>query len=149
MKILIFAPCEKVIIDRAGIPSLVSILQNVNVPVAKGQSVPANAVAPKEWFVFTHWLGAPEEMGQEFAQRTQIVLPDGRPFGDPKGALTSFKLERLEQRIVQNIVALVGFPIGIPGRLAVRVWVEAKGVAITEVHEYPLTVIHNLAAAPN
>ena len=43
-KLLLFAACEKTIIDQqTGVVSLLSLLQNINVPMIPGAPVPANA----------------------------------------------------------------------------------------------------------
>lgn len=144
MKLLIFAPCEKVILDKAGNPSLISIMQNVHITVPDGETVPDNAVSPKEWFVFTHWLASDEDMGVTLSQKTQVILPDGKVFGDPPvTSSASFKVDDPEKRIIQNLVTLLGFPVGREGPISVRAWIEDEGgKAITDVLNYPLKVIY-------
>jgi len=143
MKLLILAPCDKVIIDKLGNPSLISIIQNLNVEVPADNPVPSNAVVPREWYIFSHWLVADEEIGREFVQRTVIVLPSGDVFGDPAtGSSVPFKAKDISANIAQVIVNLNGFPIGMAGPITVKVWIEEGGKSVTDVIAYPLRVVH-------
>lgn len=147
MRILIFAPCEKVILDKAGNPSLISILQTVTVQVPEGATIPRNAVAPKEWYVFAHWIADENEIGKSFSQKSQIILPDGSVFDPPAVISSPFKVETLDKMIVQNTISFQGFPIGLPGPLKVRIWIDDEdGKHVTDILEYPLKL--NYTAIP-
>ena len=57
-KLLMFAPCEKVIIDQFNNPTLVSILQQW---APDQRDIPENAFAPQRWDVFTLWYRLAED----------------------------------------------------------------------------------------
>src|SRR5690242_17980914 len=72
-RLLMFAPCEKVITateDNGA--SLISILQGFDVPVAPPKD--SKAIAPITWYAFSLWE-AIEEEPERFAQRVQLLAP--------------------------------------------------------------------------
>src|SRR5260370_10196220 len=141
MKLLVFAPCEKVIIDHKGNPSLISLMQKITVQIPAGdlEKLPPTAMAPMTWYVFTHWLIEENEMGREFVQRVDVVLPNKEVLAG-KGSSITFKPTDPAKNIMQNNVTLMGLPVGRSGPITVNLWVEENGAAITEVHTYPLIV---------
>jgi hypothetical protein len=142
MKNVIIAPCEKVIVDKSsGTPSLITIMQNINVQVPVGQEIPSDAVVPREWFIFTQWLIEENDYGKTFVQKAMVILPDGTSFG--QGSTIPFTLGNRDHRIAQNVVTLVGMPIGQLGPLIARVWLEENGNKVTDISEYPLKVVQS------
>lgn len=141
-KLLAFLPCEKVILDDTKNASLIIVLQGVGVPIGK-EGIPKNAVAPKEWAVFTLWARpAPEDVGKTFYQFVQLLLPDGTEF--TKSHL-EFKMEA--GKVHTNRLNVVGFPVGQAGEITLNMWLEEHEAKWTEVYSYPLTVSH-LTDAP-
>lgn len=136
-KLLIFAPCEKIIIDDQGNATLIVIMQNVSVSVSEGSELPRDAVTPKEWAVFTLWQPMPEDAGQKFVQVLQALMPDRSEF--KRGEL-SFEMQ--ENKTQQNRINIVGFPIGQPGQITVNMWLEVDSEQVGETYSFPLTVTH-------
>ena len=134
-KLLVFAPCEKAIIDEHGNATLIILMQNVGVQAGK-EEIPKNAVTPKEWAVFALWEPLPEDYGKTFVQVLQTLLPDGSEF---KKSEMRFQMQ---EKLQQNRMAIMGFPVGQVGRLTLNMWLEVDSVRVGEVHSYCLTVSH-------
>jgi hypothetical protein len=119
-KLIIFAACEKVIIDRAQIPSLIGIFQGLNIQLT-GEPMPEKAVTPMRWAIFTCWQHDPEEKGTEFTQYMEVVTPSGEYF--IKGE-TKFKVTEdndLQGKIVYDLNSI---PVHEEGFFTVRVWYD-------------------------
>jgi hypothetical protein len=78
--------------------------------------VPGNAVAPKEWAVFTSWDRLPTDEGKEFNQCLQVLYPDGRVFFDNR----ELKFARKQGERKHNAVGILGFPVGQKGDYKIR-----------------------------
>ena len=129
-KLYIFVVCEKVIIDQAGVASLIGLFNKMVVSIPEETSeIPANAVAPKEWVVFAGWLYQEEDEGKEYTQNVEIFYPDGSVF-IPKQS-TKFIMNK--SRKIQNVgTQIVGFPLGQQGQYPIRMWLEAGEVSVME-----------------
>jgi len=75
-QLLIFAPCEKVLIDQAtNSVSLVGVLQEVHYKVQQGQPTPPqNASLPINWTVLSLWQEELSDAGIDYEQK--ILLED-------------------------------------------------------------------------
>ncbi len=134
-KLLLFTPCEKIIIDDNNNVSLVVLLHEITaVPSEKG--IPKNAVTPKEWAVYTTWVQEDGDENKSYIQWLQIQWPDGSEF--EKYPLP-FVFKKRRQ---QNRVNIVGFPIGQPGLLTIKMWLESDGAKVTEVYSHTLEITH-------
>src|SRR5882724_2784699 len=81
MNFLAFCPCERVIVDKEGRHSLIGIIRGFTIePATIG--MPRNAVAPREWSLYTMWKVGPEHIGRKFEQWYQIYWPDGEKFSE-------------------------------------------------------------------
>jgi hypothetical protein len=151
MKLLALCACDKVIIDKNGAHSLVTLLLKVDVFLPAqvqgqqvAQEIPQNAVIPKEWFIFTMWVPDDEDTGKSFEEAYQIFWPNGEKFGEHR---IPFKFEDGVQQIS---FAMLGFPIGQVGNLKIITWVEQNGRPVTSPAEYLILIRHaeKLANAP-
>jgi len=142
-RLLNLLPCEKVIVDRAGMPSLIALFQNINVALSEGQDiteVPRSTITYKEWAVFSEWRPDPEDVGTTAHQILEVEYPDGT-MAPIRGKLP-FSFENTgSHRSHQNIL---GFPVGHEGRYVIRVWLERDERAITPVSTYELFVSHTI-----
>jgi hypothetical protein len=80
-KLLVFAPCEKVIISQEGNnPTLVNLINMVGGDVEVAGNAPiGSVVVPYSWVVFSMWLMLPEDAGKTFQQQFRLVAPSGTP----------------------------------------------------------------------
>lgn len=118
--LLIFAVCEKVIVDRAQVPSLIAIFQGFNVQLT-GEPMPEKALTPIRWSVFTNWQHEPEEVGQEFTQNVEIITPSGEVF--MKG-VQKFKISDAQGQQSRIGYDLVSLPVHEEGIFKVHVWLD-------------------------
>lgn len=139
-RLLMFAPCDKVIISQEdNSPSLISILENININIpAFGPNFPRIANLPIRWHIFTLWSHVPEDARKLFQQRTQLVLPDGQS-----------KIEQtIEFRMVastqRNVVGMFGFPVLPPGQYPLRLSLRESGQidGWNDVAEFPVSITH-------
>ena len=135
-KLLVFVPCEKIILDDRANASLIVLMQNLDVQVG-AQGIPKNAVTPKEWAVFTVWEWLPDDHGKEFTQIIQVLWPDGSEF-----KRTAMKFQAGQKRYHQNRLMIIGFPAGQVGQIAVNMWLEEDSRKIGDLYSYFLTVSH-------
>jgi len=135
--------CEKVIIDRnTGTPSVIGIFQKMTVPILPDVPIPENAISPIKWAVFVMWQHDDNERNEEFVQRTQILMPDGKIFAETSAV---FKVVDPDDLQSKNTVEVFGLPISNEGTAIVRVWIEGvEGAA----GEYPFFIRHQ-RQAPN
>jgi hypothetical protein len=139
-KLTILAACEKFIIDRAELPSLINIFQNLDVQLAN-EAIPEHAITPLKWSVFTLWQHTLEELDVEFIQHLEVIAPNGKKF---IASSTRFKVTSprgLQTKIGYELQAL---PISNEGVFTVRVWLESTPDLISE---YRFTLTHVPAKA--
>jgi hypothetical protein len=123
--LLLFAPCEKAIIDSNGALSMISIIGNlsVNVP-ANAPAAPAGAILPYPWAIVTIWqLASDWEFDRAFEQRGTLISEGGSILIDTI-AEVRFKRDALNN--LATVVALLpGMPLS-PGDLKVKVSIREK-----------------------
>lgn len=143
-KLVVFAACQKAIIsDQDETLSLISLLENISIPVPEGTQAPSALSAPIRWDIVTYWRSEAEDGGRKFEQKTQLVLPD-----------ESIKFEtilkfNLDNTTARNIVNVAGFPVGISGNCHLQLWVRDidKNEEYQLACDYMLTVTHEVAPA--
>jgi hypothetical protein len=76
MRFIATCACEKIIVDKVGTYSLISVMSGTDIaitapPSAPGQ-LPANAMLPKEWWVLSMWEPHSDEVGKDFEQVIEV-----------------------------------------------------------------------------
>lgn len=120
LKPYVCVACEKVIIAADGVASLIGLFSKIIIPVPPETEIPKNAVAPKEWAVFSAWDTDPGDELKKYTLCTQILYPDQSQFAEV--VKTKMKVE-LSKRSQMNI-QILGFPIGQIGQYTIRTWIE-------------------------
>jgi hypothetical protein len=137
-------PCEKVVVDRDGIPTLIALFENINLAPVPGKEiveVPKETITFQQWAVFCEWEIAADELGLKAADQIfEIQFPDGSiapikgeipfVFGNPG--------------IHRNHQSIVGFPVGQEGTYHIRVWLEKDGKPISDVGTREMKVFHSI-----
>lgn len=127
--------CEKVIIDQQiGLPrlpgavpssgpaSLIGLFTKVYFSIPPGApEIPANAVAPKEWAIYSEWDSEPGDEKRNYFLGAQIYYPNGEPFGLP----IKVRINIVLGQRAQVFIRVPGFPIGQAGTYTIQVWAEA------------------------
>lgn len=140
----IFVVCDKVIIEQSGTASLIGLFNEVHAVLPpEVQSVPSNAIAPREWCIFTSWEKEPEDEGKEFRQVVQITYPDGKEFAKQSAIKFVFQPGKTHH---QNTANALGFPIGQLGLFTVQMWLETGGSTVFGPVSIRINVIHDRLA---
>ena len=135
-KMVILAVCEKVLVERSGLPSLINVFQRMNIQL-QDAPLPENAISPTRWSIFTLWQHEPHELGVEFVQKLLVLKPNGEAFED---ATTPFKITEADDLQSKNHIDLFGLPINDEGFVQVKVWIEGEE---DSAGEYRFYVKHN------
>lgn len=139
-RLLIFLPCEKVIVSKEGPISLITVFEayNVGLPEEEYTNQPDDAVLPSPWHVLTKWIREDDEEPQLWEQRIQVTAPDGRISTD---ATMAFDL--VANPGISNIVRIDGLAIKPLGRFNVTLSLrkaEQDDAAWQEIASYPIRV---------
>lgn len=140
----VIAACEKVIVSADLDVSLITLFDKLTVEVAPGIEFPATFVAAKEWALFSKWLPEPGDELKEYVHCFQMMYPDQSPFGN----VVRQKLRIESNKQTQNIMKMVGFPIGQRGTYTVRIWVEQDEKVVLEPIDLKLEVEWKTTQSP-
>lgn len=116
----IVAACEKVIFDKDGPVSIISMFQQMRYPLPAAP-LPEHAIAPNMWSVFTLWENDPKEVGKEFVQVVKVFAPDGALFSESEGTFRNVDAKSLQTHIKVQVSAL---PIWKEGTVKVCVFLK-------------------------
>lgn len=125
--------CEKVIIDKDGAHSLINVMLNASIKLqeAQGQApprdvdIPSNAVAPNQWWIYTLWEPAMEDVGQSFVQVYEVYWPNGDKLAPPEHKLQLPFIQR-DDKMNQTTFYIAGFPVGQQGKVRIVTWLESQ-----------------------
>lgn len=135
-RLLVFVPCQKVMIDQDGSASAISIIQDLQVGVpTKLLPLSKEAGAPLNWNVLSLWDRADEER-TSFAARVRLILPSGRIAVE---SISEHNFENFTKRYQRVIGNVQGFPIGEPGELSLILGIRLDGEAgFSDIATYPI-----------
>lgn len=136
-----FVACEKIILDKNDVASLISLFTIVTATVPA--DVPPNAAIPKEWAIFSSWDCEEGDEGKEYIQHVEILHPDGSIFLVVPDA--KFTLEPGRKHQILNPV--LGLPIGQQGDCKVNMWLEQNGETVFRARPIALQVKHAIPSA--
>jgi hypothetical protein len=128
--------CEKVIFSKDDVASLVSLFTRININSNPGAEIPANAVIPKEWAIFSSWDSGPGDDKKDYFHCTKFIYPDGTQFGDVVKSRVQIQSDKRAQVAVQ----LNGFPIGQTGRFTIATWIEENEKSVIDPIEIHIDV---------
>lgn len=136
-KLLVFAPCEKVIISQdENNPTLIAILSSLKLSIPPDELRKLTESDPKEvpavplrWSVFTLWQREDGDDGISFRQTIDFVAPDGRVLFNSAGSVAFSEKARTHR----TVVSVLNFPLTAAGDYSIRLSLNDKLVS-----EYPL-----------
>ncbi len=138
-RLLLFAPCEKLIVDEDANPTLFTVIQNISVAVPTGQQIPSDVMSPHGWDVVTLWYPESGDDGKTFHERLEFEQPDGSVAvrGKLKFTFSNGKTHR-------NKTHVDGFPVGRPGTCWLKLWLDADGgePSPNPIAAFPISVTH-------
>ncbi len=120
-KLLAYLPCEKVVIEEESKNiSVLSILETVNVTLARGAPAPApNASIGMAWAIFTLWQKEKGESG-EFESKSVFVSSAGELLAETPAAKLGFGTNA-RQQVVNRMAS---FPVWAPGACHLKLMVK-------------------------
>ncbi|MGA2687415.1 MAG: hypothetical protein ABSE85_05020 [Candidatus Korobacteraceae bacterium] len=141
MRLIACLPCEKIIIDAKGVPSLITLITTVEIGPIPAEGFPEYAAGPNPWWVFVLWEGDENDRGTENVQKISIHWPDGKEFVQTN---TPFVIDTPEKPGLKHSISsqIIGFPLGQHGDVLIRVWLERDGATLGEAYEYTFFVKH-------
>lgn len=132
-RLLMFAPCERVIIDQNNNPSLISVIQGLTSPLPSDTRVPQNAMGIMRWDIFTLWQREEGDEEKEYVQECQLIGPDNSVTVQ---ATMRFKFVASTQR---NIMSFYAFPLASIGEHLLKLWLRDPAGDLREIASFPLT----------
>jgi len=136
--LLLFAACEKIILDQNSVVSLISIIEELKVQVITNIPVQAGALAPIQWGVLSYWEQTSAwDQDREFEQRVALIADSGETLLEN---ITPFKFIKPRHRTINN---MIGMPISQPGPHKLKLWIRDKSdppKQWKEIATYPLTI---------
>lgn len=136
----IFAACEKVIIDQAGVASLIALFGKITISLPlEAPEMPPNAVAPREWTIYSLWEWGPEDEGKRFSQHLEISWPNGTVLLEKRDEI----VRAPDRRSTQIVSPIAGFPVGEQGMISVHLRLERDETPVLEAAPIRIEVVHN------
>jgi hypothetical protein len=136
-RLVIFAACEKAIIDQStNVASLMSLLQEINVEVPPGESVPSDAKIPMTWSIAAILKALPEDRNKRFEQRSVMTNDNGQTLLETP--IVAFDMAADFHRILSQIH---GMYIGSAGTYEIKCLLRETGTSEwNEVARYPIVI---------
>jgi len=144
LKPYVCVACEKAILAQDGVASLISLFSKIILTVPAGTEIPQNAVAPKEWAVFSIWDPEPGDEIRTYFLCTQILYPDETQYGEIAKSKFNIEVGKRAQMHIQ----IQGFPIGQTGEYKIRTWIEENQKRVSDPIQFGIGVIVDFAASP-
>lgn len=136
-KLLLFAPCEKAIVEEgSNTVSLITVLQELNVSIPIGKNIDSNTLAPQRWYLVSLWRREDGDEEKRFEQRVTITDPGHRKRLEAFG---EFDFPKAWHRV---IVQIDGIPIATQGDFSITVAIRESGGDWRVAGEFPLTITH-------
>jgi len=148
--LLLFAPCEKAIIDASGALSLISIIGKLTISVPPDSPTPpASAMLPMPWALVAIWqLASDWEFDRIFEQRGSLTSESGGILMD---SVAQFQFKRdAVNKLATVVVYLPGLPFS-TGSMKVKISVREKTESPKEwkeVGSFPLDLELKPVAPP-
>lgn len=141
-QLLVFAPCEKVIISQdENNPTLVALLQEIGVAFERLDVEPAPAkepiLLPMRWSIFTLWRTSEGDANKAFKQVIKVVTPSGKVLIDQS---VDFTMENTTHRVIAHIPGIPAVADSGTWMLQVFVHELDQPMPIEPTGTYPLDV---------
>lgn len=141
-KLLALIACEKVIVERSGSMSAISMLDHIYLPIV-GAPPLENTVIGYRWAVLAIWQKTPGERDINYTPQIKITGPDGNNFGNPATKVLVKGGDDLKHKVYMELTTL---HVGREGSVKVLVWLEEDRAASGE---YEFFIKHVWPAAKN
>lgn len=75
-KLLLFAPCDRVIVSQNQVMSLINIIQGMELGLGASATLGEGLVVPVPWTAAALWQRHSDEVDKVFEQKVEVVSPD-------------------------------------------------------------------------
>lgn len=137
-ELLCLLACEKVLIDEQKNPTLVVLMERIEVHIPQGESVPSNVMVPKDWAIFALWKRKDDEQLGRCKQQIEIAPPADVP---PIKAQAEFDFT---DRMHKVVTRLAGIPVGASGICWIRIRLESSA-GMSDWFSYPFEIVYKAA----
>lgn len=141
--LLMFAPCEKVIVSNDNTCSLITLVEVVRIGVLDSptETLPEGAAIPFNWAIFTLWKPTDEERGRRFQQMVHLIAPSGEAVLEAPAEF-EFEPDKRTHRVMSRVM---GFPILPAGEYNLKLSLREAGQENVwrEITEYPILIIRH------
>jgi hypothetical protein len=134
-KLILFAACEKVLIDQAtnGV-TLISLLEEIHFKLPTGMALPPNMALPTQWAALTVWQEESADAGIEFEQKVTLEDATGRTLLENTA---KFQFQQSRHRVV---AAVAGIPYS--RKLLLNLFYRTSGVPDwRHAASYPIEIV--------
>jgi len=147
IKLILFAPCEKIITGQDNVTSLISVIEHIVVSGNSPEELAANTGLPFKWSATCLWYRAKQIAGTvAFEMKIDVIAPDEVPM---MGGQLPFEVSN-EHTHFRNQIDFPVFPIGQKGIYWLELSYKKRNSEVWEkVGRYPITVIHNITRSEN
>ena len=150
MKCVALVPCDKIIIDKEGAHSIINVMLNAEIALQQLEPqqspqlvpIPADAISPTTWWVYTIWNPSAEDVGKKLDQFYQLYWPNGEKLLEK-----SLSFQPDKNALWQTTFCFVGLPVGQEGRIRILTWVDHEGHRLSEIAETFIHIKHKPVAA--
>jgi len=135
--LLLFAPCEKVIIAHDNnTVSLISILQDFTIAFPANVQIPETVAVPFRWYGFAMWQKQAQDEGKHYVQEIEFCDPDGTVI------LTGVSQFEISLPIHRVIAELAFFPVRQSGSYTLKLYLreDKQGEEKKLIASFPLTI---------
>ena len=138
-KLLIFAPCDRVIVSaQDNTTSIISLIEAFNIEIPEDAALPEGISIPIKWHVLSIWEKMDGEENKKFEQLINIVMPKN-------GGIISTPAETIDfepnPKRFRMVTMVAGFPVSPAGELLLKVSVREVGQdAWQEAGEYAIFI---------
>ncbi len=143
-RLLVFAPCERVILGQDQTASLIVVIQELRFHGPFDKPIEPNAAAVIQLSMFSQWYKLPEDGEKTFEERIVFGGSDGDAVFEVYG---EFQMTRPVHRVIATLRLL---PILKPGEYHFRLFLREKGESewSSALADYPVTIAHEMVPQP-
>ncbi len=146
LKLLVFLPCDIVIVSQEGNTSVITVLEQVVSTLLP--DAPPNAAVPMKWTILSLWhRDEPVEGVKKYDQRINVYWPNGEQVFVIEQSF-NVSNEHSNFRCVGTVLA---FPVGQEGRVLLKTSLRESGDENewVEYAQFPINVAHIKQEASN
>jgi hypothetical protein len=148
MKCVALVPCEKIIIDKDGAHSLITVMIKAGIALRQEVAedtqkridipIPDNAMIPSQWWIYSIWEPSSRDIGTSFEQVYQVYWPNGDKLAERRLQ----KFIQNDDTMMQTSFVFVGLPVGQVGKIKILTWLDSDGHRVSEIAETSIQIKH-------